>query len=363
MKCRILYLVAQLGAGGLERQLSYLLQAIDRERHQSAVVVWNYNKDDLYVQKISELGIPLHPLPSRFNKLEKLRAFRNLVKTCHPEIVHSYSFYTNFAVWFATLKTSAIPIGSIRQNFVSERQKAGIVLGRLSARWPATQICNSEAAKTTVERTRGCAKPNSVFVVRNRLDLHQFHCSPVPTGIPHLLAVGRLFPEKRWDRLLKGLAVLANRGLKFSLNHAGEGPLRAELEAMTRQLGLQGAVHFLGLSHDVPTLLQEATFLVHTSDDEGCPNVVMEAMACGRAIVATDAGDVPLLIDDGRTGFLVPRGDEDMLVEALVKLLSDHELVCRMGKAGRTKAEQDFGVQHLASETLAVYRMAGWKET
>lgn len=362
MRCRILYLVAQLGLGGLERQLSYLLQAIDKERYQPAVVVWNYNKDDLFAQKISDLGVPLYPLSSTLNGVGKLRAFRHLVRACCPEVVHSYSFYTNFAVWFATLGTSAIPIGSIRQNFVSERQKAGKVLGRLSARWPEIQICNSEAAKATIERTQGCSKPRSVYTVRNRLDLNQFHFHPVPKGKPHLLAVGRLFPEKRWDRLMKSLAVIASRGLKFTLSHVGEGPLRPELESRAKELGIDSYIRFLGLRHDVPTLLRDATFLVHTSDDEGCPNVVMEAMACGRAVVATDAGDVPYLVEDGKTGFLVLRGDEDTLIESLVQLMSDYDLAYRMGEAGRAKAEQDFGLSHLVLETLAVYRMAGWED-
>jgi glycosyltransferase involved in cell wall biosynthesis len=362
MTCRILYLVAQLGMGGLERQLSYLLQTIDRERYQPTVVVWNYNKEDLFAKKISKLGVSLYSLPSKLSSVGKLKAFRDLVRVCCPEIVHSYSFYTNFAVWFASLGTPAIPIGSIRQNFVSERQKAGNVLGRLSARWPATQICNSEAAKATIEKMQGCSKPKDVFIVRNRLDLHDFPFYPVPNGPPHLLAVGRLYPEKRWDRLLKSLAVIASRGLKFSLYHAGEGPLRARLESMARELGIEAFVRFIGLRHDIPALLKNATFLVHTSDDEGCPNVVMEAMACGRAVVATDAGDVPYLVEDGKTGFLVRRGDDDTLIESMEKLISDYDLACGMGEAGREKAEQAFGLNHLALETLAVYRTAGWGE-
>jgi len=108
--------------------------------------------------------------------------------------------------------------------------------------------------------------------------------------------------------------------------------------------------------------LKDATFLVHTSDDEGCPNVVMEAMACGRAVVATDAGDVPYMIEDGITGFLVRRGDDSTLVESIVRLMSDNDLTCRMGDSARAKAEEDFGLTHLGTETLAAYRMAGWED-
>ena len=120
MKCRILYLVGQLvGPGGLERQLCYLLQAMDRNRFHPTVVVWNLNNDHPYARQIRELGVPLYGLPDRLTGFGKVRAFRQMVKLLSPEIVHSYSFYTNFAAWYATLGLPAIPIGSIRQNFIS----------------------------------------------------------------------------------------------------------------------------------------------------------------------------------------------------------------------------------------------------
>ena len=86
-------------------------------------------------------------------------------------------------------------------------------------------------------------------------------------------------------------------------------------------------------------------------------------MACGRAVVATDAGEVPSLVEDGTTGFVVPRGDEARLVERLVTLLADRALCRSMGEAGRAKAEREFGLDHLITETLAAYGAAGWKDS
>jgi glycosyltransferase involved in cell wall biosynthesis len=88
----------------------------------------------------------------------------------------------------------------------------------------------------------------------------------------------------------------------------------------------------------------------------------MEAMACGRAVVATDAGDVPSLIEDGKTGFIVRRGDDVALVSRCVTLLVDHDLCRRMGIAGRAKAEREFGLDRLVAETLVAYRAAGWRD-
>ena len=139
MNCRLLYLVGQLGLGGYERQLYYLLQAMDRERFRPAVAVWNSAHWDIYASQIRALGVPLFSFPASCSRAAKLTILRRLVRDLAPELLHSYSFYTNFAAWWGTLGSRAIPLGSIRNNFFSERENAGRVLGRLSARWPATK--------------------------------------------------------------------------------------------------------------------------------------------------------------------------------------------------------------------------------
>ena len=118
MNCRLLYLVGQLGAGGSERQLYYLLQTMDRERYAPVVFVWNHKEMEPYGPRIRALGIPLHSFPGDLSRSSKLRAFRRFVLTHKPEVVHSYSFHTNFAVWSATFGSKMLPIGSIRNNFL-----------------------------------------------------------------------------------------------------------------------------------------------------------------------------------------------------------------------------------------------------
>jgi glycosyltransferase involved in cell wall biosynthesis len=87
----------------------------------------------------------------------------------------------------------------------------------------------------------------------------------------------------------------------------------------------------------------------------------MEAMACGRAVVATDVGDARYLIDEGRTGFVTPRGDAAALAERIAQLITDGALCRKMGGAGRSRAEQEFGLDRMVDETLAVYRSTGWR--
>jgi glycosyltransferase involved in cell wall biosynthesis len=143
----------------------------------------------------------------------------------------------------------------------------------------------------------------------------------------------------------------------------GAGPLRESLQQQAQAFSVADCVEFMGHRDDIPDLLAHATFLVHTSDSEGCPNVVMEAMACGRAVVATGVGDTPSIVEHQKTGFVVPCGDDAALVERMAMLITDRELCRRMGEVGRLKAEREFGLDRLVSETLAAYRAAGWKDS
>lgn len=361
MECRFLYLVGQLGLGGLERQLYDLLRLMDRERYKPAVVVWHYSPDDHYNGEISALDVPVMPLGNHLSRSAKLSALRNLVSSVRPEVIHSYSFHTNIAAWWATRGTGTISIGSLQNTFYTERHASGKVLGRVCARWPHGQVYNSFNAEQEAKHSATFFRPRRIYVVTNGVDLTKFS----PQGHPqqgYILAMGSLYPRKRWDRLIRAVAHLAPKGLCPEVMHVGSGPLGGELEAMAKDLHVEHLVRFLGARHDIPSLLGGAAFLVHTAEVEGCPNVVLEAMACGRAVVGTDAGDIPYLVEDGKTGFVVPREDKAALANRIATLLKDRELCRRMGEAGRMKAEKAFGLDRFRSEIFAAYRAEGWED-
>jgi len=195
--------------------------------------------------------------------------------------------------------------------------------------------------------------------VPNALDVTQFSL-PTADGYPfHIVGIGSLYRVKRWDRLLRLASELKGRGYSFFVTVAGEGPLRDQLVAQARSLGVGHLVQFPGYVEDIAGLLARATLVVHTSESEGCPNALMEAMAAGRAVVATDVGDVRNLIEDGESGFVVENTEVSGLVDRVSKLLSDSRLRTSMGHRARQKAEACFGVDRLADDMLAAYRLAG----
>jgi glycosyltransferase involved in cell wall biosynthesis len=364
VQCRLLYLVGQLRLGGLERQFYYLLANLDHARYQPAVVVWNVNLSDKYYRDIEALKIPIYGFPAEWSPLSKLRAFRALARQVSPEVIHSYGFHTNFAAYYAAWGTRALAIGSLRSEFTTAKKVGGFLRGALNARWPAWHISNSSKSAEAARRNSGLFVPKHFSVVRNALDLNSFcGLNDRSETKTYVAAVGSLFPVKRWDRLLRVVQKVKSLGAEgVRIRIAGDGPLLPILKNLATDLGISRDVEFKGAIQDMPTFLRRAKFLVHTSESEGCPNAVMEAMACGLPVVAMEAGDIPYLVEEGRTGFVVPQGEETTFAERICQLLRDDELCMSMGMAAQRKAEREFRLERLVSETLAVYKAAGWKD-
>lgn len=362
-RCRILYVIGQLGWGGSERQLSYLLRATDRERYPSHVLVWNYSPDHRYVDEIRSLSVPIHFFPQGTSGAAKLQGVRHLAQSLGAEVIYSCSFFTNFPAYWATLGRNAVAIGSLRGNFDDAKKDSGLWRGWLSARWPRYHISNSFSSAERARRSRGIFSPKHIEVVRNGLDLQRFR---VPNGNAvvkeYIVGVGSLQSLKRWDRVLRIVYEVRRKGAECRVRIAGDGPERKRLERQAQDLGISECVEFIGATLDVPGLLEKSRFLVHTSDTEGCPNAVIEAMACGRPVVAMDAGDIPFLVEDGRSGFVICRGDETTFAKRVLQLLADDELCRHMGLAARAKAEHEFGLGSLVDETLNAFRAAGWRD-
>lgn len=361
--CRILYIIGQLGEGGSERQLLYLLRELDRRCYPSDVLVWNYFPDDRYVEEIRSLGVPIHGFHPEASGIAKLHGVRRLAQSLGAEVIHSFSFFTNFFAYWAALGTRAIALGSLRGDFDDLKKDTGLWKGLLSAGWPAHHISNSVLSAEKARRSGNIFSPKHIHVVPNGIDLERF-CATNENGIvkASIVGIGSLLPGKRWDRLLKILSEVKRRGIECRLRIAGDGPERGRLEKLAQDIGIRESVEFIGAALDVRGLLEKSRFLVHTSDAEGCPNVVMEAMACGRPVIATDAGDIPLLVEEGMNGFVIRHGDETSFAERMVRMLTDDELCCRMGRAARKKAEKEFGMRALVDQTLKAYRTAGWRD-
>jgi len=230
---------------------------------------------------------------------------------------------------------------------------AYLALERLAARWCSTLVAVSEA-----ERAAGLAarvgRPEQYRVIRNGIDLAPFAGEPSPCE-GRILFVGRLRNPKRVDLALEALRRVRTAVPDATLDVAGDGPLRAELEQLARRLGLSERVRFLGTRGDLPGLLRDAQCLLLASDYEGCPLSVLEAMAAGVPVVATAVGGVPELLVGGETGVLAPAGDAEALADALRSVLVPPGRARQLGDNGRARAQRLFSRERMVADTCALY--------
>jgi glycosyltransferase involved in cell wall biosynthesis len=137
---------------------------------------------------------------------------------------------------------------------------------------------------------------------------------------------------------------------------AGDGPERAMLEALIQDLGLRDAVELVGELDDIPSLLAESDCFVLSSTSEGMPISILEAMAAGLPVVASDVGGVHELVTEGKTGYLVPPGDATALAAALQQVLRNPGLRAELGACARSTVESEFTVSRVQREHATLYR-------
>ncbi len=173
----------------------------------------------------------------------------------------------------------------------------------------------------------------------------------IAADAPVALALGRMHLQKRFDHMLDSWKLVVARLPAARLLIAGQGRMLDDMRARAASLGIGGAVHFLGFRRDVPRVLAAADTLVMSSDFEGLPMVVLEAMAASRAVVTTDVGSVRAMLEEGKSGRIVPIRDAPALSAALCDVLGSPDRGRAMGRAGRARVLERFPLSRCIDET------------
>jgi glycosyltransferase involved in cell wall biosynthesis len=216
-------------------------------------------------------------------------------------------------------------------------------------------------------RQRCPGSASKIHRVYNGMDLTRF---PAPdeaisaNAVPRIISIGRLVAFKGFEYLIDACAELARRGLDFTCEIIGDGPLRGDLEARIRKLNLSDRVRLLGSLSQRAVLekLRAADIfaLASVTDVQGAsdvfPTVIMEAMAAARPVVSTRLAGIPESVVDGETGLLVPSENTMALAEALGRLLEDAKLRLDYGRAGRARIEQHFRIEYTVTPLIELLR-------
>jgi glycosyltransferase involved in cell wall biosynthesis len=176
--------------------------------------------------------------------------------------------------------------------------------------------------------------------------------------VPVLLCVGRLIPIKGHIVLLRAFAAARRRIPDLQLHIAGRGPLEPALRALAIELELEDSIRFLGYVTPVQRAIEDAAIVVVPSMGEGFGMVALEAMERARPVIAAEIGGLGELVQDGRTGFLVPPGEAEPLRDAIVALGSDLARAAAMGEEGRRRALARFLQDFCTDRTELLYEAA-----
>jgi glycosyltransferase involved in cell wall biosynthesis len=356
-RLRVAFIAGSLGQGGAEKQLLYLARELRRINVDARVLTLTHG--EACEPAFAEAGVPVewvgrHRLPLRFVDLVlATRRFR-------PHIIQAAHFFTNLYAAGLARVSGAAGSGTIRNDLCFDVAECGRWGGPL-LRVPRSLIANSRTAARQAEAAGVDA--SRVHVLTNVIDLDQFDRQSGPgrlfrteAGEVTAVAVARLVPAKRLDRFLWALARARREERLLRGLIVGDGPERARLEAIASGLGLMpDGVRFLGACADVPRVLAGADMLVLTSQHEGFPNVLLEGMAARLPVVTTPAGDAAALVDNDRTGFIVPFHDHELLTERMLALARSPATRRAFGTAGRARVEAQYRVDNLAGRALEIY--------
>jgi glycosyltransferase involved in cell wall biosynthesis len=206
-----------------------------------------------------------------------------------------------------------------------------------------------------------------IQTVYNGVDPSAFPSKPDRTKVreelgivsgPVLITIARLTEAKGHRYLLQALPRLHETWPQLSCLFVGEGELHDTLQRMAMDLGVERSCRFVGIREDIAEILAAADVVVLPSLSEGFPFVLLEALAMGCPVVASQVNGVPELIEDHKTGLLVPPRDPQALATAIREVLSDSTAASKMGAAGRAVVQERFTVDRMVANTTAIFDAA-----
>lgn len=321
---KILFYINQIYEGGAERVITQLASSFADLGHDSILVTsFEHSGEYSFSENVRRLSLEGEELKqSRIKRnVSRVHKLRKINKAEKPDIVLSFMQEPNFRALIASIGLPCKNVVSVRNDPVREYAgKLGSFVGKvlmpLLADGCVFQTKQASEWFPVRLREKSSVIPNEVA--------HVFFETERSDKEAYWVAMGRLAPQKNYPMMIKAFVEVVKRHPEQKLKIYGAGPQRAELENLISNLGLSSNVFLCGQTHDVPSALSDAIGFLMTSDYEGMPNALMEAMAMGLPCIATDCpcGGPAELIVDGENGFLVATGDETALsnrVKALVE--------------------------------------------
>ena len=349
---RVCHVSITLKTGGLERILADLARHHDRENCRPEFLA--IREVGRFADEIRAAGGVVHQLRPG-GRVSQINQMRKLFRDRQFDVVHTHNTYPHLYASVAARLAGVPVVVNTRHG-----QRAGHGWkSSMPFRWASHLVdriitVSDDAANLCIHSDR--VNPRKVQRIWNGIDLSDFRFSG-PVNKPIAISVARLSAEKDFPTLLSAVSRVLKAVPEFRLQIVGNGPERDQLQALTRELGIEQAVEFLGERTDVPDLLSQAGFFISSSRTEGISLTLLEAMAVGLPVVATAVGGNPEIIVPDLTGYLVPAADPESLANAVIRLCGEPGSWLQMGEQGRLRVAEHFDVRRMARDYESLYRV------
>jgi glycosyltransferase involved in cell wall biosynthesis len=378
-KIRVLHVIARLNIGGAAIHVVLLTAGLNPERFESLLVSGSENLGEGsmldYALSHGVQPIIIPEIVGEFSlgprELRAMVQLYRLMRQERPHVVHTHTAKAGFIGRLAA-RLARVPVivhtfhglvlhgyyGSVKTHLLRHMERR---LACLTDRI----IAVSENVKRDLVNY-SVAGAEHIQVIPLGLELEPFLNSAAfrgafrrelqLDGVERLVGiVGRIFPIKNHRLFLHAATLVAKEDPAVRFVIVGDGILRSEIERHVHHLGLADRVIFTGWRRDLPHIYADLDVLSVTSNNEGTPVSAIEAMASGCPVVATRVGGLPDLIDEGKTGYLVPPEDAPSVAAAMLRLLHAPEAARRMGQAARARVKDCFTIQRLIRDTEQLY--------
>ena len=363
-KINILRIITWLPVGGIERRIVALLPKLDRDKFNVSLCC--IKRPGILADELEKAGVPVHLLPirSRLNPID-LWKLAKLIKTLKIDIVHTHMYRSNVPGVIAA-KLAHIPIIISNVHTINEWESTRqLLMDKFLMRFRSRMVAVSEEVRDCIiKRTK--ITPEKCIVIYNGVDLSKFQSIQLPDesyyeslGLKRndkiIIMAARLVKIKNHSCLFRAAKKVLEYfpNVKFLL--VGDGVLRDELKAEVENLGIKNNVIFAGVRDDMEKLYAISHISVLPSNREGFSNVIVESMASGLPVIATDVGGNSEAIMDGQNGYIIKRDDDKMLTERIITLLKDENLRKKMTDESTKRAEL-FSLEKMRDKTEELYQ-------
>ena len=361
---KVVYVVTRSDEiGGAQIHVRDLATRLSRKGHEVIVVAGG---NGLLFEHLQQLNIPYYRLPSLIRPIrpvKELEALYHLIRLLRrecPDLVSLHSSKSGLLGRIASFPAKAPAVFTAHGWAFTEGTPRMprlfyMALEKMAAPLARRLITVSRFDRELAQECR-VGKPEQLITIHNGMPDIAEELLATPEKEPvRMVMVARFSGQKDHQTLLQALAQIGT-SQEWSLELIGTGPGREEVARQVRDLGFEDRVEFAGEVDDVAQRLAHGQLFILTSNWEGLPRSIIEAMRAGLPVVASDVGGVSEMVRDGENGFLVEPGNVEQLSERLRELMADSELRKRMGRRSRDCYEKGFRFEEMVENTLEVYR-------